>query len=136
MRAVIALALGVGLAGAAQAHGTYLQGSAATTQQSAAMSGQTQPLAMNKARPTRQQMRQAQRTSRHHLRLATRTTQRHALHRTASLHRKQLNRQMGGQENGVGSSTPPNANGTTGTSMLPPATTPSTPNAGGNQTNQ
>ena len=101
MRAVIALVLGAGLAATAQAAGTNVQGTAATTNTQAAMTPQTQPLSATKGKLSRQQIKQARLNRKAHMRLTSAHKQR--MPRTATLHRKMLPANQGV---GVGSSMP------------------------------
>src|SRR5712691_3309918 len=155
VRAVVALALGVGLAVAAQAHGTDQQGAAPTMQRHAALTGQMQRDSATKL--SRQQIREAQQqlksadfykgaingvmNHRTHLAIA-RFQQHNALPRTATLDRKTLDRLSGSQGVGVGSSMPmqekpvqgsskpTTLKGTESGSATTPITPPATPGAG------
>lgn len=120
IKAAIALALGVGLAGAAQAHGN-LQGARTTPQQQAAMQQQMQQSKLTKPRLTRQQAMRMR-----HARLAM--ARQHRSHRIATLHRKGANQTVG-----VGSSTPNGANTTSNGTT--PITPPANPTAGAGSSN-
>ena len=113
VKAAVALALGLGLAGVAQAHGTNLRGAAVTPQSQVAMQQQMHQAQLKRQRLTRLQ---AKRMARARL-LAMEHGRNH--HRIATLHHKG----MANQPVGVGSSTP-NPNGTT------PITPPANPAAG------
>ncbi len=164
LKAAIALVMGAGLAAGAQAHGTNLQGAAATSQKQAAMSRPMRNVSARPARMSRQQrIKEAQRQLKsdgyyrgaadgimgHRTRLAIARFQRHnGLRRTATLDRRTFNRLTGIEAVGVGSSMPTakakpsttlNGNSNTAaTPMTPPATNPSATGAGGSSgtTNQ
>ena len=149
LKAVIALAMGVGLAASAQAHGTYMHHARAMSQRHAQMS-----LSQQEVRTAQQQLKadglykgkitgKFDRTTRM---AVARFQQRNGLRRTATLNRQTLDRLTGNQAVGVGSSRPKasgmnlnqNANGSgsssnnAATPMVPPATNPGNTGGGNN----
>lgn len=139
MGVVVALALGVGLAGAAQAHGINRQSAMPSPNM---QTGSTEQMQQSQIRPQRQAVRQkigqsrkvatnrtrhlkgkmaAAKLNRHTRMAAARLQHKPSKTRIATLHRQKQNQTVG-----VGSSMPANNNGT--------GITPTIPNsAGGNQ---
>jgi peptidoglycan hydrolase-like protein with peptidoglycan-binding domain len=158
VRAAFALALGTGLAAAAQAHGVTPQGAAATINNQSATAGQMQTRSADGATLTPQEVRQAQQQLKsdglykgaldgimgHRTRLAiARFQQKNGLPRTARLDQRTLDRLTGGsQAVGVGSSMPKAGSGMSTTApkgagdnsaaapMTPPTTNPTAPSTG------
>lgn len=150
VRTVVALAAGIGLAAAAQAQGAYMPGAAPTTKSQAAAPGQMPRLSAASGKLSRQQVREAQQQLKsegfykgridgmmsHRTRLAITRFQRHnGLPRTAILDRKTLDRLVGKEGLGVGSSMPSVHEGTPnnlGTTPVTPPANPAPTGAGGN----